>query len=85
MIAPTHDFLAARAAADEHGLSVCGTYRNGKPIYFLTEPDCPESRLRELAFEAQHGRTMTEEELRLLRLVEAERPESLTASFEDVR
>lgn len=84
MITPTHDYLRARGAADEHGMSVCGTFKDGKPLYFLASPDATDDRIRELAFEAQNGRPMTEDELRLLNLVKSRRPESLEASLEDL-
>lgn len=84
MIEPTTDFLRAKTAAEEHGLSLCGTFHDGRPLYFLVEPDATEDHVREAAFEAKHGRTMTDGELRLLAIVKDRRPDALAATLEDL-
>lgn len=84
MIEPTPDFLRAQAYAAQHGLSVCGTFRAGKPIYFVVDPGATEGQVRELAFEAQNGRPMTDDEVRLVTLVESQKPGTFDASLEDL-
>ena len=84
MIEPTPDYLAAAAAAKEHDLSVCGTYRGDKPIYFLAAKEASDEQLRDAAFEAQNGRPMSEGERQILAAALERSPDSFKASLEDI-
>ncbi len=84
-MAPTwSDFEQAAAYAAEHGLSVCGTYRDGEPVYYCVEPEATEGDCREAAFEAANGRSMSEAERTLVAEAEKVRPGFLGATMEDV-
>ncbi|RMF61175.1 MAG: hypothetical protein D6746_05885 [Bacteroidetes bacterium] len=53
------------------GSSVAGTVtHSGKPLYFVVRAEDPDSKVRELAFEAREGRPMTALEKTLLRIAE---------------
>ena len=84
MIEPTTDYLRAAAAAKEHGMSICGTLRDGKPVYFLAEPDATDEQLRDLSFEAQNGRPMSDGERQLLAAALERSPGSFDATREDL-
>lgn len=48
-------FGRARAAKVE-GLSVCGTWIQDKPVYFLAPDTLTDEEMRDLAFEIANGR-----------------------------
>lgn len=57
------DFEDARAAAEDTGMSVGGTFlENGTPQYFLHSPEATEDEIHDLAFEIRHGRRITKYE-----------------------
>lgn len=65
-------------AADQHRqelgepLVISGCYLDDeclKPVYFLTDPDTSDDRMREISFELKHGRAMEAYEQQLLEYV----------------
>lgn len=83
-MAPTHDFLKASAEAAEHGLSVCGTFKEGRPLYFLVDAEATEGDVRDAAFEAVNGRPISDDERQMIAEAEKVRPGFLGASMEDL-
>ena len=84
MIEPTTDYLRACAAAKENGMSVCGTFRGDTPIYFLADPEATDEQLRELSFEAQNQRPMSDGERQLLSAALERSPGSFNATTADL-
>lgn len=78
------DFYDAQEAAEEQGLSVGGTYKGSKAQYFLHDPAASDEELRDLSFEVQNGRPMSNDERRLLELAVGHHPESFQVSPDQV-
>lgn len=62
-------FKAARRKANPQGAMVCGTVKNGKPIYFSAPREATDLEIQELAFRVREGREMADGERLLVAFI----------------
>lgn len=65
------DYSEAVAACPE-GHSVCGTYRDDVPVYFVLPDSASREEAARQAFRARHGRTMNRSEETLTNMMALE-------------
>lgn len=68
--AASRAYHKAQRKAKKIGGSVCGTYRDGVPIYFVMPAEATDEQIEEAAFEAREGRPRLEGERVLARMAQ---------------